>query len=171
MVWKNDKEKFPLLPGPVVFGGFYDWGNSYSILYNDRTLIKNDTGFFNYCYGLKFDTGSISQQKFVSPLNQFVVSSVFLDTATLVALTTSTPYKLSHPDAISIIQKDVTESTVIELPFVFRNKTASFEKGSFSSDLNYKFTQFKNQFYLIETYKSYYHENGSISNKYGPGYS
>jgi hypothetical protein len=168
-VEKYYEEKIPVSFGKLVLGGFYDWGESYSIVYNDRTVIKNDTGFFNYCYGIKFDAGSISKRKFVSPLDHFVISSVFLDSVTLVALTTSTPFKLSHPDAISIINQDAEQSTVIELPFVFRNKIASFENGSFSSELNYKFTQFKNQLYLIETYKSYYESNGTISYKFGPG--
>lgn len=168
-VEKHHEEKIPTSSAPMDFGGFYDWGNSCSIMYNDRGATLNDSGLYSYCYILKFDTGGIKQQKFISPPNQYILASVLQDSVTLVSLTTSKSNNLGHPDAISMIPEDASEYTVVELPYVFTSKLQSFESGSFSSDVNYKFTQFKDQLYLVETYKTYYQQNGTLSYKYGPG--
>jgi hypothetical protein len=162
-------EKITFDSGNPQFGGFYDWGNSYSVIYHDRSIVKTDSGFYSNTSVLQVDLNSINHRKFASPKNQFVILSILQDSLALVSLTSSTPYKLAHPDAISIMKTNEPEPVVVELPYAFRGKLLSFDKGTFSSDLNYKFTQLRSQLYLIESYKSYYNQYGIITYHFGPG--
>ena len=166
-VAKYYPEKVVSRGGNLEFGSMHKSEENYQMVYNDRTVIKNDSGFYNYSFVLTFSEDSITNSPFISPYNNFVISSVSLGSS-LVALTSSTPFQLCHPDGISIIHAQTNKSEVIELPYLFSSQLKAFDYGSFQSQLNYKFSQFNDHIFLIESYKLYYN-TGKTYSKTGPG--